>query len=171
MCLGQQLESPLAHLFCRYFRSLLQLDPEPGIRGRRTTGDPFRLSPSPPGSPRAVIWGAATEVQRDRKGPFERRLASRRCRMDRLGDELATGRGRRAGVLPCAALRLSVSSDACTFHLFIRRATSVFVARLSKIWREGLDRRMGVSGEPVEEEHRQAHPTTIYHPDSDPWLP
>ncbi len=33
MCLGQQLESPLAHLFCRYFRSLLQLDPEPGIRG------------------------------------------------------------------------------------------------------------------------------------------
>ncbi len=93
--------------------------------------------------------------------------------MDRLWNELAAGRGGRAGVLRCAALCLSVSasvaSDTCTFHLLIRRATSVLVARLSKIWREALDHRMGVSGEPVEEEHRQAHPATT--PDSDPCLP
>ncbi len=130
MCLGQQLESPLAHLFCRYFRSLLQLDPAPGIRGEANNRECISVVSSPPGSPRAVIWGAATEVQRDRKGPFERRLASTRCRMDRLWNELAAGRGGRAGVLRCAALCLSVSasvaSDTCTFHLLIRRATSVF---------------------------------------------
>ncbi len=93
--------------------------------------------------------------------------------MVRLWNELATGRGGRAGGLRCAPLCLSVSasvaSDACTFHLFIWRATSVFVARLSKIWREALDHRVGVSGEPVEEEQRQAHPATT--PESDPWPP